>query len=729
MNRKSLIISLAALGAMMLAVVVALVILYHEGSDKEIPVEGRYELLRAIPSNAVAVGCLSHVGDLSSPAFSGFKFTSELSDAAAEGLIGKLSEAPMAFSFHYSGKLAPLMVFDAGAASLNSPSDVTALVEFGRSHGMHVDIIEDCSYVVMAETETLVKSSMRHFEQSLSVLGAPGFAEVSSAVKGTDLFFISYSQMKPLFTSVFCRECFRKADWAATLADWAVFSIGEAESAPLALAGIQTLRGTPSEFMSVLASSSEAVSTVSEIVPSYVSFALSFPMADEEGFVEAYKSYLDSKQQLPEYNKQQTQLQKATRMSPELYIKKLGVREIATASFGTDKNPLEVNLVKFGKNDTVIFRGTGVTAFKGYEPQVHEYAFGGYVASVFGKFFQLEDESYFTVVNGWLVSGSKEAVKEYCSGRATEYTLKQYMADAGKEDLLATRSTSLVSYLNLGSDSGILSKVLNKNINAALTSIASGAEFRPMVMTAYRKGRNVSTDVAVYDLKMQRVKAPGFERDTVVVVPKGPFKVKNSGTGRMNLFYQNSSGAICLKEENGTGIWGVPFGRPLCGTAHTIDYFANGKLQILFGSESKVYLIDRLGRFVSGFPIDLKKDILLGPDVYDFNGAKAYNIMVLHKDNTIEMYNLKGQRPASWKGITASETIKGLPERIEVTGNTFWVVRTSIQTLIFPFAGGEPLTKFSGQQMILPTSRVDIVDEASVQVECYDGKIRTVKLK
>ena len=72
------------MGGIVLAVVVALVVLYHDG-DKEVPVEGRYELLRAIPSNAVAVGCLSHVGDLASPAFSGFKFTSELSDAAAEG--------------------------------------------------------------------------------------------------------------------------------------------------------------------------------------------------------------------------------------------------------------------------------------------------------------------------------------------------------------------------------------------------------------------------------------------------------------------------------------------------------------------------------------------------------------------------------------------------------------------------------------------------------------------
>jgi hypothetical protein len=31
--------------------------------------------------------------------------------------------------------------------------------------------------------------------------------------------------------------------------------------------------------------------------------------------------------------------------------------------------------------------------------------------------------------------------------------------------------------------------------------------------------------------------------------------------------------------------------------------------------------------------------------------------------------------------------------------------------------------------MILPDSSVDVVDEASVQVQCYDGKARIVKVK
>ena len=755
MNRKSLIICLATLGAMLMAMVVAIAVLYHDGDKKtDSKIESRYGLFQAVPSDAVALACLSHVKDVSQPAFAGFGFLSSLSDAVSQGQFSTLAESPMAFSLHYSGKLAPLYIFDAGAASPNPSSDASALMEFGRSKGLQAEYL-DCSsvlegeglamrsLVLMAETETLLKSSRRHLSQGLSVMGNPGFSQAAEAAAGTDLLFVSYAQAKPLFSSVFNRTYFKetygnsgysaaytaRAAYAGTLAQWSVFSVGMEDSAPMALKGVHVFEDDASEFMSVLMESAGGISQISSILPSYTYYALSLPMSETEAYIEAYKAYLDSKQALPEYNKTQKELQKRNTLSPAEFIRRIGVKEVATATFGDQASPSKVNLVKVGRQDTIMFKGTDVKAFKGYTPEVHEFAFPGHVAAVFGEYFNLNDESHFTYVDGWLITGSRAAVEEFQSGRAGEYTLSQYMADAGKDDLIAREGTVLAAYLNLGADAGTLNKILNEPVAGILKGLSKDVEYAPMVMTSYKKRGKVATDIVAYNLSMERVKAPEFERDTVVVIPEGPFRVKNSGTGRMNLFYQNSSGAICLKEEDGKGIWGVPFGKPLCGTAHTVDYYANGKLQILFGSGSSVYLIDRLGRFVTGFPVDLGKEILLGPDVYDFNGAKAYNIMVLHKDKTIEMYNLKGQKPASWKGIALQETIKGLPERIEVGGRTYWIVRTSKQTLIYPFTGGEPLTTFTGQQMIMPDSNVDVVDEASVQVQCYDGKARIVKVK
>ena len=93
------------------------------------------------------------------------------------------------------------------------------------------------------------------------------------------------------------------------------------------------------------------------------------------------------------------------------------------------------------------------------------------------------------------------------------------------------------------------------------------------------------------------------------------------------------------------------------------------------------------------------------------------------------MYNLKGEKPSVWTTISAPETVTGLPEKVDVAGKTFWVVRTSVQTLIYPFGGGQPITDFNGDQMILPGSKVTVKDSAAVEVECYDGKKRTVKLR
>jgi hypothetical protein len=101
--------------------------------------------------------------------------------------------------------------------------------------------------------------------------------------------------------------------------------------------------------------------------------------------------------------------------------------------------------------------------------------------------------------------------------------------------------------------------------------------------------------------------------------------------------------------------------------------------------------------------------------------------MVLHQDNSLEMYNLHGQKPASWKGIYAPETVKALPELLEVKDKKYWVVRTSIRTLVYGFDGGDPLTRDEGGKMIRPDSQIT-PSARGITVDCYDGKTRDIKL-
>ncbi len=725
MSRKSLIICLAVLAAMILGVGIAVALLYS-GTDSKVrkgnavPDEGRYLLLPAVPADAVFVACVSDA--------------EEVMDSVA-------SDYPMTLSLHYNGALQALYVFDTGKASAEPSEAASELIAYAENEGMYHEYV-DCSsatdgsrdiarrsVVIMSASETLVKSSLRHLEKSISVMDATGFAEASSAVGGSDVLFFSNSHAKTLMSGMFGKTYAAYHPFVTSMALWTVADVTKADDSGTYMNMVPVFGNDPSEYMTVLSKSEPGSSKVAQMLPSYTISAVTLPMKNVEPYVAAYQEYMDSKQSLQSFRRKQRDLETRTGVSPEDFVRRLDVKEIAKASFMTGASVEEINLIRIAKEDDFVFVGTEGKSFEGYEPAIHAWPYASYISSVFGKYFELKDESCFTYMGGWIISGSLKAVEEYVSGKALSYNLVQYMADAGQKDMLSASDAVMTVYFSFTEYPEGQKNIFRKPFADLLKHFHDDCDYCPMVMTLANGKGGLKMNMQMPRLTMMKTKAPEFVRDTTVVIPQGPFEVRNSGTGQMNTFYQNSHGSLCLNDEAGKGLWGVPFKGKLCGTAYNVDYYANGKLQIIFGSGSQIYIIDRLGRFVSGFPIDLGKEILLGPDIYDFNNSRAYNILVLHKDNTIEMYNLKGRKPASWKTITAPETIKSLPERIVVGGNTFWVVRTAIQTLIYPFGGGEALTTFKGDEKIRPDSRIEINDGTSVKVDCYDGKTRTVKLK
>ena len=732
MSRKSLIICFSALAAMVVMIVAAVAFLYcgDDGLDSK---SSHHTLAYAVPSNSVMVCFLSDASNLSAPVLSSFDFNNDLADFLKSESAGNMGKHPLAVSLHYSGSLSPLYVFDAGSASDVAPEGVPALLEFAKQHGYQAEFV-NCSeapsgsplatrsVALVAKTKAQLSIAKSHIREGRSVMDADGFADV---VKNTpsDALLYSYGSAKVLFEKAVQRSYFTRrfsktasaeysdaANFFHNLADWGAVSLTDKVSFDFVHDYTQN-----SDFMSVMNHASPSVSEVSKVLPSYTRFALSLPMNDASVYLSSYDSYLES-------------VKKKPNLASRKFIDKLGVKEVASAAFVCDQDLQWVNLVKVERADTMLLRGTGDSSF-GKSPKVRPYRFAGNIASVFGKVFRLEDESHFAYMNGWLITGSQVAVEEYVSGKALSYDLKTYMEDAGKEDLLADRVSACVVYANIPKGDKWLSGLLGKEVCKLHDAMKGTAEYSPVVMSVFSKEGIMHTDLSCSHLKHLRSRAPKFERDTVVNVPSGPFEVLRSDSGRPSMFYQQSNGAICLKDENGRGLWGVPFKKSLCGTAHTIDYYANGKRQILFGAGSGLYLIDRSGRFVKDSPADLGKEILLGPDVYEFNGTDSYNVMVLHKDNTVEMYDLQGNKPGSWKGISCKEKIKSLPERLVVGDKSVWVVRTSIQTLIYPFNGGSPLSTFKEDMMFLPTAEVKVKNSNTVEAACYDGKVRAVKIK
>ena len=726
MSRKTLIMCVAVLAAMFIALGIAVAFLYSgTGSGerkREMDLDGAYTCLAAVPSDAVLVACSSRLDKACSGLLSSYQLPDSLFAYIDRGDLASMKRNSVAVSLHYSGKLIPLYVFDIDGASDAAVGFLSEKAgEFGYSSQINGD------FLLVSQSDVLVKSASRHIDTEVSIADAPGFAAAAGAVSGDVLLFIPHLHSKKLLPVAGGKQLTRHSAFLERFADWSAFVAGGYEGVPYSLSGSLISDGESDEFITALKDCTPKASSVSDVLPSYTVSAVTIPVSNIEKYISGYKSFADSRQSLHELNARQKNLEKTVGIGPEAFFERIGVKEIATASFRVSGKMEKVNLIHTsGKEIELIFKGNDISSLRGYAPAVHSWAYGSFAASVFGGIFALTDESCFTYVNGWIISGSRAAVEEYVVRKALEYNLTSYMADAGKADLLSATPALALAYFSLTEDKDgtDLKPATWKKLAKAME-----ADYAPAVLTIAKSKEGVTAKAEVHSLTLKKTKAPVFERDTTVVVPAGPYKVKNSHTGKINTFYQNAQKSLCLRDENGKDIWGVPFKEMICGTAHNLDYYANGKLQIIFGAGSKIYIIDRLGRYVSGFPVDLGKEILLGPDVYDFSGAKKYNVLVLHKDNTVEMYNLKGKKPDSWKGIVAPETVKSLPEKITVGGNDYWVVRTSVQTLIYPFYGGEPAVVLEGDSKIRPESEVKVLDATSVQVSCYNGTTRTLKLK
>lgn len=700
MSRKSIILCLIALAVMFVGIGVAVMTLYSDvespkaSKKSHVAADDRHMVLSAVPSDAVLVASFADHRSVAPALIQGLELQSGS------------SRSRMAVSLHYSGKLLPLYVFETKGDEMTSETFASDL----ESKGLYVSVKN--GFVVASPSETIVKSSVRHLEKKVSVMDAAGFEQAVSSVKGANSLFISNAHIGRLLPVVLKQTYSGAKDFLVRLSDWTAFDLSRS-SELLSLDGTAVYGGEAMDFMTVLEKTSASVSAVSSVLPSYTLFAVSLPMKETSPYIAAYQSYLDTRQKLQTNLAERNALEKKYRVTPETMVENLGVREVAAAFVMLGNKMEKITLMRVGKNaqyvDTVDYNAVA--------------------SALFGEVFRRKGETETIFSDGWIISSHKDIIAEYAEGKIAEYSLKHLLSDAGKPDLLARKTSSAVAYFSFSEERSALKDIFTSTFLGRFNSLYDESEVAPAVLHVTQEKTGTGLDFDLMNLEMQKSNEALFERDTTVVVPTGPFQVKNSGTGKMNEFYQNSYKSLCLRED-GKDLWGIPFDKLICGRAGTVDFYANGKLQILFAAGSSIHLLDRLGKYVKGFPLDLKKDILLGPDIYDFNGKKKYNIIVLHKDNTIEMYNLQGVKPASWKGIAVSgETIKNLPERIDLGGSTFWVVRTSVQTLIFPFYGGEPLTAFEGNQRIRPDSEIKKLDGTTVEFTCYDGKVRTAALK
>lgn len=727
MNRRSIIVCTVVAALLLVGIGCLFCFLFFGDSGKPVKTDRLTDGVEAVPSDAILLfeaGTLSEI----------IEMTDE--GSALGRLIGCIpsvsSDWKAALSMHYSSKntVSPLLVL-----SIPDDMDPALLLDdvLGECGGViekryghetvHKSAVPDASFAVCGHfliaspSMVMVESSLRHLDNGASIMDEPLYEDVSGVTSGRGVLHVNFANLGKLFSGAAGKEYVRYASFFQSVADWGAFGLSDSQF-PSVFNGRLRSTGSGKKYSDVLCTQRGGKPEVFSVVPHNASYVLTLPLSSYEDYMSAYRMWLAASGRKKDYDyiNVRTAKDSPEGISTEEFVRALDLSELAVFSYMAGDSERKI----------LALRTDNPEALHNYSDTVCEWLFKGYVPSLMGEMFRPSSEESYCMLGDWvLVGDSRELLllrRAWKSG--TFFSLHDYMEQTPAEDELREVSTvSLV--VDVGKYADSLVMFLKEPYRSCLRKSLGNNNFEYMFVNAGRLGEDLGVRVSVYAGDLAVLPRPentlAASEDVPVVVPSGPFPVKNFIDGSTNYLEQLDNHSLRLLNSARRPVWTVNFDTPLCGTVRQIDYLKNNKLQMLFASGDKVWLLDRLGRVVRDFPVKLDREILLGPDVYDFSGNKDYTLMILHTDNTLVQYGTDGRRIGGWNDIKPGERIVALPEMLQVGGNVYWVVRTSYQTLIYD-SHGMVCADFSKKRKLKKDTAVEPLSSNTVAVTTADGK-------
>ncbi|KIO46757.1 hypothetical protein [Sanguibacteroides justesenii] len=127
-----------------------------------------------------------------------------------------------------------------------------------------------------------------------------------------------------------------------------------------------------------------------------------------------------------------------------------------------------------------------------------------------------------------------------------------------------------------------------------------------------------------------------------------PVVVVNHNNGERELFVQDDSRTVYLINDMGRILWKLPIDGKINSEVYQVDFYKNGKLQYLFSTSEKLYLIDRNGNYLPRYPLAFKSSCPSGITVYDYDNDRNYRVFAPCADRKIYLYELSGDLVEGW---------------------------------------------------------------------------------
>lgn len=567
--------------------------------------------------------------------------------------------------------------------------------------------------LVVSSSKLLVEKAIGQIDNKTSLTNNPQFTDILK-ISGKGVvanMFVNYKQLPAIIKTSVNDNYQTGSKTFADLALWTEFDICF-NNDNLTLSGLSNVADSTNSYLQIFAPQKPVAQSLPNILPASTGAFLWFGISDKADFLGNYRDYLDRKRELFKYSQTLSEWKSKLGVSADELFDKILVNQLALAFMPSiSANEPDCWFIVENTNSPSATRDFLLDVTKTYikntnadahswkstvkidrdkEVDIYRFPATGIHNAVWGSLFPKELDSFFCFIDNNIVLGeSAEALTRFIMATMRNNTL-------GK-DVNFNRFSSEISqkanfcfYANPARAASIIREFTKSPLKQFLISSAQsgllGLSYQMIGGNSYifnsftiASGKMIrtSTNQTAWVTKLD-------ERPTST-----PQIVINHNTREREVFVQDSANTIYLINSQGRILWKRQVNGQLTGIAHQVDVYRNGKLQLAFSTPTMLYIIDRNGKDVSGFPVKLPANATNTLSVADYDNNRNYRFFQACDDKKIYVFDPKGKQVRGWEFGRTETAVASPIQFFRVAGNDYILVFDNNRPYILNRKGDE----------------------------------------
>ncbi|HEY0031364.1 MAG TPA: DUF3352 domain-containing protein [Bacteroidia bacterium] len=510
--------------------------------------------------------------------------------------------------------------------------------------------------LIISSKQKLVEAAIDQLRSGNSLASERNFGKViNTAGKNVDAnVYVNYKNFPSLFQGLLSPSAAKETNALSAFADCSGWDISIRPNA-LVLSGFTQATDSGKTFLSLFNRQKPQEIELTKIIPSKTAILLFFGISNIKSFHDDYKKYLRQKKNLSVNNSNTSYPADIENSMLSWMDNEMGLVITEPSDSAVDGNAFGV--IRSNSIDNAISTLNALadsTQEENKKPDTssyHGHVIGhlnlpGILPQLFGWQFKKIKENYYTSIDNYIVFGNTPgAIKKFIEDYQNNKTLaKDKNYQSFSENMSAEANVYL--YSSIARSTGIFNSFATEefaNELALNTSLfkkfeATGIQFSSNHKLFY------SNVYLKYNPEQNQETGTLWETRLDTTISSKPYLLVNHNTKAREVLVQDDANKIYLISNTGKIIWTKQLNEKIMSDITQVDVLKNDKFQMIFNTRSFIYMYDRNGNPMKGFPIKLRSPATNSIAVIDYEKNREYRIFIATENKRIVCYKANGEQ-------------------------------------------------------------------------------------